>query len=249
MQPSRFQATSPCVVAGVAPLLTELQHPITLAVVKRGQPGRPAVEQFVQRVFARMYGADISSFYPTLLSFSQLGALHGVVGYRPAAGATLFSEQYLDQPLERLISAYWDTPVERDQIVEVGNLALASPGQARWVIAAVTAFLHAAGYRWVMFTAVAPLINAFRRLGLKPIVLAPADPARLADDGQYWGSYYATRPSVCVGDIEAGYGKLTGSASVHQPYLLSLLHQTQRLAVVDDVPAQAPVLAAGERGR
>lgn len=239
MQSNRFSASNPCVVEGVEPLLTELQEPISLRVLATGDADRQTSERFVQQMFRRSYGADITSFYPTLLSFSVRDALVGVAGFRAAGGGSLFSEQYLDQPLERLISHFWNLSVDRNQIVEVGNLALASPGQARWVIAAVTVFLHSRGYRWVMFTAVTPLINAFRRLGLKPVVLAPADPARLAEDGQRWGSYYAAKPSVCVGDIEAGYRKLVSSAPARQPMLQVLLEQARQHASLSGQTALA----------
>jgi hypothetical protein len=241
MSPSSPLAASPCVVDGVEPLLTELPHPITLDVLEAGHPHRHQTERFVHGVFAQCYGADIRSFYPTLLAFGMHAELLGVAGFRDGHGQALFSEQYLDQPVEQLIDAHWGEPAERRQIVEVGNLALANPGQARWVIAAVTMFLHAAGYRWVLFTAVKPLINAFRRLGLNPIELAPADVTRLADDGQQWGSYYATNPLVCVGDIEAGYRKLVNCSGTRQPMLQALLEQVRHSAA----PAQA--LAEGAR--
>lgn len=229
-------SASPCVVEGVEPLLTELPHPVSMEVLETGHPNRQRPEAFVRQVFKQCYDADIRAFYPTLLAFTQHAELMGVAGFRGATAQPLFSEQYLDQPLERLIGAHWDEPVERRQVVEVGNLALASPGQARWVIAAVTLFLHTAGYRWVLFTAVKPLINAFRRLGLDPITLAPADPARLADDGQHWGSYYAGNPSVCVGDIEAGYRKLVNSTGARQPLLQALLDEVRRHAAATQPP-------------
>lgn len=234
-------SASPCVVEGVEPLLTELPHPIGVDVLETGHPDRHRTERFVRAVFALCYGADIRSFYPTLLAFTQHAELMGVAGYRGAAAQALFSEQYLDRPLEQLIGAHWNEPVERSRIVEVGNLALASPGQARWIIAAVTLFLHTAGYRWVLFTAVKPLINAFRRLGLDPLTLAPADPARLADDGQHWGSYYAGRPSVCVGDIEAGYRKLMSSTGARQPLLQALLRQVEQAATAFPHPRAGAV--------
>lgn len=242
MSTSSFSPVSPCVVEGVEPLLTELPHPITLEVLEAGHPDRHRTECFVRAVFKQCYDADIRSFYPTLMAFGLHAELLGVAGFRDGQGQALFSEQYLDQPLEQLIGEHWVETVERRQIVEVGNLALANPGQARWIIAAVTLFLHTAGYRWVLFTAVKPLINAFRRLGLNPITLAPADPGRLADDGQHWGSYYASHPLVCVGDIQAGYRKLIASAGTRQPLLQALLDQVQRHAAAPQPPQ---VLAEG----
>lgn len=227
---SASPCTVPCVLEGVEPLLTELPHPISMEVLDVGHPDRHRPEAFVRQVFRQCYDADIRAFYPTLLAFTQHAELMGVAGFRDGAGQALFSEQYLDQPLERIIAAHWGEPVDRSRIVEVGNLALSNPGQARWVIAAVTLFLHAAGYRWVLFTAVKPLINAFGRLGLDPITLAQADPRRLTGDDQHWGSYYAGNPSVCMGDIEAGYRKLVNCSGARQPLLQALLEQVGRPA-------------------
>lgn len=240
MNTSRFSSASPCIVEGVEPLLTELPHPISVDVLDTGHPERQRPERFVREVFRQSYGADIRAFYPTLLAFSMHSELLGVAGFRSGGDQGLFSEQYLDHPLEQLIARHWDEPVERRHIVEVGNLALIGPAQARWVIAAVTLFLHTAGYRWVLFTAVRPLINAFGRLGLNPIMLAQADPGRLADDGQHWGSYYATNPSVCVGDIAAGYRKLVGSATLRQPLLRALLDQVRQHAVTSSRQSLCP---------
>ncbi len=221
---------SPCTLEGVDPLLAELRQAMTLRRVPVGHPDRPAVERFIHGVFRHSYGADIRCFYPQLLAFSDQAHLRAAVGYRCGLTRPLFAEQYLDAPAERAIRAVCGEPVERARIVEVGNLALASPGQARWLIAAVTLYLHAAGYRWVLFTAVRPLINAFQRLGLNPLPLAPADPARLGDAARGWGSYYAGGPLVCAGDIAAGHRKLSGSVTSRQPLLQALLEQACRQA-------------------
>lgn len=228
MSSSSPVSESPCIVEGVEPFLAELQQPVTLRVLDAEHPDRHRPERFVHQIYQQRYDADIRSFYPTLLTFTAHSELRAVVGFRAGLVRPLFSERYLDEPVDRLIGDHWAEPVDRAQIVEVGNLALASPGQARWVIAAVTVYLRAAGYRWVLFTAVTPLINAFRRLGLNPIRLAAADPARLQDGGRQWGRYYDTRPYVCAGDIEAGHRKLTASGSVGQPMLYSLLEQAER---------------------
>jgi hypothetical protein len=60
------------------------------------------------------------------------------------------------------------------------------------------------GYRWVAFTATRALRNSFHRLGLKPVPIAAADPARLADGDAHWGSYYDQDPVVVAGKISLG---------------------------------------------
>jgi hypothetical protein len=220
-----------CIVEGVQPLLTELQETMKTHFCGRGAAERESLEHFIQTVFRQAYGAELHTFYPNLTAFTSAGQIRGVVGYRDGMMKPLFSEQYLDQPVEVVMANHLQQAIDRRHLVEVGNLALAGPGEARWVIAAMTQFLYAAGYRWVLFTAVRPLFNAFRRLGLKPVTIATPDPQRLPDQGRNWGSYYQAGPVVCVGDIEAGYQKLVAHVSPRQPQLHALLQEAWRLGM------------------
>jgi len=220
-----------CIVAGVQPLLTELRTTVQTRYCDPNDADRDALEEFIQHVFKQTYGAELHSFYPHLAAFTTDGRIRGVVGYRDGMVRPLFSEQYLDAPVEKVMSACLNQDIDRRELVEVGNLALAGPGEARWLIAAMTVFLYAAGYRWGLFTAVRPLFNAFRRLGLRPIELATPDPRRLPDGGSNWGSYYDAGPVVYAGDIEAGYRKLTAHVSQRQPKLQKLLRDAWFLGI------------------
>jgi len=178
-------------------------------------PGRQVAEGWVKRVYFHAYRARLEHFYPWLLAITnRLGRFVSVAGIRPAASFSLFSEHYLDRPVEELLQ------VPRQGIVEVGNLAPTSPGQARAMITTVTAFLHGAGFRQVVFTAVPQLFNAFRRLGLEPHELAPALPHRVPGGAGEWGSYYAAGPRVYHGDISSGHAALS-----EQGACLDDLHQ------------------------
>lgn len=225
MSLENLRASDPCVVPGVQPFLNELHTPISVQVHEYDDPRRVPVEDFIRNVFRHCYGARLDSFYPTLLAFSSDARLRAAVGVRGAVHGPLFAEQYLSAPAGTLIARRWGRHIDRARLVEVGNLALAGPGETRWVIAAVTTFLHARGYRWVLFTAVPALFNAFRRLGLNPIRLGTADPSCLPDHGRDWGSYYDEHPVVCVGDIQSGYRKLSGVAAHSRPLLYTLLGQ------------------------
>ena len=223
--PSEFPVINSCIVPGVQPLLTELQESVATHFCCASDSRRASLEQFIHDVFKQAFGAELHSFYPNLLAFTTGMQTRGVVGYRDGMVKPLFSEQYLDSAAESVIGVHLGQEIERQQLVEVGNLALAGRGEVRWVIAAMTVFLYAAGYRWVLFTAVKPIYNAFQRLGLRPIQIAKPDPERLADGGSNWGSYYQAGPVVCAGDIAAGYKKLIACLSPRQPLLNNLLQE------------------------
>ena len=95
--------------------------------------------------------------------------------------------------------------MERAGIVEVGNLAASDTGSARMSIIAITYLLAMGGLEWVAFTGNIGLVNSFHRLGLKPVTLCAADPARLGEERHSWGSYYESKPWVHVGNIRAGF--------------------------------------------
>ena len=177
------------------------QHPCT----KR----RDEIEDLIRVRFAEQYGAKIQHFMPCLLGLEDLaGQLQAAVGIRGADAGELFLERYLDRPVEEEITARNGRYLQRSEIVEVGNLAAVGAGHARLLIVALTDVLVALGFRWVAFTGTSTLLNSFQRLGLSPLSLGLADPACMGDDLADWGSYYATRPQVMVGDIYAGHQRL-----------------------------------------
>jgi hypothetical protein len=177
-----------------------------------GQPGtdtqREQLETFVHQRFADTYGASIRQYMPQLLGIRQKGELQAVVGLRPASASPLFLEQYLDVPACTQIRIHSGMPLQREHMVEVGNLAALAPGGARVLIIALTHYLAAQGYTWVVFTGTAMLLNSFQRLALSPIDLGEAKPERLGDRQAEWGSYYATRPRVMAGYIPEGLVQL-----------------------------------------
>lgn len=180
-------------------------------VLYRDHPDYGTASEFVHENFRRIYGADVHSFMPNFIRVKDRhGATKAVLGYRDAVTEPLYLEKYMDEPIEVVISRYMAMPVQRSEIVEVGNLAEANPGDARMAIIGATSFFHAAGFRWVVFTGVTRLRNAFSRLGLSPKQLLEADPRRLpADEVEQWGSYYDKGdPVICFGAIEGGHDNL-----------------------------------------
>jgi len=180
-------------------VVTDSTQP-ALTLMDPAHAQRSFAEAFVSAVFRQAYGANLGTFYPLLLGLTRAnGDYAAVAGIRPAGAATLFSEHYLDQPAEQLLST------DRAGIAEIGNLAPASAGQARWLICTLSAFLMGAGFSHVVFTSVPRLRNAFSRMGLPLTRLAEAPRERLPADQQAdWGRYYDCKPAVYAGDIIAG---------------------------------------------
>lgn len=177
--------------------------------VTKNHPDRENLQSFIADTFFKTYGADVHHFSEILVGCrDHQGQWLAALGFSPIDAKKVFLEQYLDLSLEQEITARIGQPTLRSEIVEVGNLAAIHAGAGRKLIITMTRYLNSQGYKWVAFTATHNLLNSFKRLRIKLIQLAEANPKRLADEGKNWGTYYDTKPQVMFGDIASGYAQL-----------------------------------------
>ena len=163
---------------------------------------RAELERFIAERFRIAHGAQVSHYCAHLLGLRDAGgSWRAAAGYTPAGSDRLFLEQYLDGPVEDVLSQAVGASVPRACIVEVGNLAAVPPGFARSFVPALGSHLIAHDYRWVVFTATRQVRNLLRRLCFSAQSLAPAARGRLADAGAAWGTYYSLDPRVMAGCI------------------------------------------------
>jgi hypothetical protein len=162
---------------------------------------RQLVERFITAKYQQAYQAHVSLFMPLLLSLKRAGNIQAAVGVRSAAYAPLFLENYVDSPIEQEIASIVRQPVDRNHIVEIGNLVAGYRGGSQVMFVVMAAALELAGYQWLVFTATPQVEKLIKRLHFQPNHLAIADGQRLGLQSQEWGSYYACQPQVMCGDI------------------------------------------------
>jgi len=182
--------------------------------IDRAHDQRASVEQFIADVYARQYQAKVSHFCDELIGCRDAdGRWVAAVGLTPLAYRPAYLEQYLDRPVEQMIGMHekgvpTHTRVARWCVVELGNLACAEPGMTRAVIILMTRYLYRQQYRWAVFTATRTLLNAFRRVRLKPVEIATASPEKIDGATQLWGSYYEHQPRVMFCGVQAAYERI-----------------------------------------
>ena len=164
-------------------------------------PDRNLLERVIAEKFAHQYNARIEHFLPLLLNVDVAGHPGAVAGLRCASKAPLFLEQYLDVPVEQAIARCFHEPVDRSQIVEIGNLVSVMPGAASMLFAVLPQLLENAGFRWASFTATPQVRSMLGKLGFPTETICVADPGVLGDAVSSWGTYYDARPAVIAGDV------------------------------------------------
>lgn len=185
---------------------------VTAIHVAMDSPRRQEAEAFIKQVFASRYGAQVTSFAPNLMVLEQRGSIIAAAGWRSAKDTPLFLERYLDAPIEQAMAHLAPTPISRERIVEVGHLASQKAGSSVYIFRALASYLNSQGFEWVASTATQELIGIFAKLGLPPLALAAADPARLLDAAGQWGTYYDTQPIVAAGRIKSAIQRMSQQA-------------------------------------
>lgn len=177
----------------------------SLVIAKRGDPFREELERFVQTAFARVHGAQVHSFMPTLLGLhGRRRGVCGVAGFRIASAEPLYLENYLDRPIEQLIRARTGIDASRDHIVEVGNLAGASCRAACHLVALLPRYLLDRNQHWIVFTATNAVRSILQHFDAPVFELGVARADRVASAPDSWGRYYEADPRVMAGFLPAG---------------------------------------------
>ncbi len=168
-----------------------------LTLVPRSHYLRPAVEGCIRETYERTFAARHLVFPSTLLTLLDRDDVPLCAAGLRTADEGFFSEIYLDEPIERVLSQRFATAVGRGAVFEVTTLASHSADISPLFIRRIAALGSAAGFAWSFFTAIERLRKLLAQLGILVTELAAADPSRVAQR-DHWGSYYAHSPKVCA---------------------------------------------------
>src|SRR5579863_3665141 len=126
-------------------------------VVPRSDRLRSAVEDAIRKRYWERYGAFLSSFARIIVAeLDQSGNVECAAGIRLGDEA-LFSECYLDLPIDRALGDQFGRTVRRDKIVEISHLAAPCSGGSLMFVKNLIELLRTRDAEWAIFTATRPL--------------------------------------------------------------------------------------------
>ena len=165
-----------------------------LALVTPGHPLRQSVETFIADTYLKTYGAHISTFAPTLVAKFSESRVQCAAALRFEEDG-FFSECYVDEPFETILSRVHGHEVDRHRIFEVSSLSSCSPADAPRFVNEIVAFGENARFDWAIFTATARLRRLLERIRLPLLTIAQAS-ADCVTKPDRWGTYYESMPMV-----------------------------------------------------
>ncbi|MCB2427589.1 thermostable hemolysin [Methylophaga pinxianii] len=179
----------------------------SLSLIDEQSSEQSVVKAFISKRFNDAFGAEIQHFLPYFLTSQMDGLIDSAIGFQPVQQQSLFLEQYLSHPVEKTLKLQ-GIITNRAEMVEIGNLAASFNSGSPLLFILLAAVLHQANYQWVVFTATRQVRHLIDKLQLSTISLGVADPQRLVDKNQQWGSYYLHQPVVLAGHLSTAIAHL-----------------------------------------
>lgn len=185
-------------------------------------------QNFIKQVYEVSHKAKLSYFMPLLFSgfsapYNCLDASTNTfipsvaIGLKPVTQSAVFLEQYLSAPIDVAITQIAGKPVARERIVEIGNLASQSAGNARLMIAFLVFYLSTVDLEgpqtcqpnistkadWAVCTGTNAVRHILASMGIESHVIAKATIEALTspEEQSSWGSYYDNNPLVLAIDV------------------------------------------------
>lgn len=162
---------------------------------------RSSLERFICQHYWLAFQACITNLPRRLVAvIDEQGNLCAACGLQFADEQSLFSERYLSQA-----AGATQLPVARNELIEIGSLAVSHPRYMRVLFGALIEVAHSLKREWMMFTLTTTLRRYMARLGLRIQVMAAATHSALSEEERLlWGQYYQQQPQVCLGHATNG---------------------------------------------
>ena len=174
---------------------------VNIDLINKKSQARPLVESYIHDKFYERYTANGQSYLPDILTLSCNDHLCAAVGIRVAESEPLYLEQYLRDPIEQEIGMRFKTEINRENIIEIGNLVSTWRGSSQLLFMLLTDLLARVNREWVVFTATREVEHLLGKMNFILIHLADASGDLLGKEKDQWGSYYEESPKVMFGHV------------------------------------------------
>lgn len=200
---------------------------LSLITIEPNDKSWPSIIEYVHERYEKAFAANLNSYMPHFMALMDKDhSVKSLCGYREAKSGPLFLENYLDSPVEALLTQSFETEIRRDSIIEFGQLASFSRGISAYHFLLMTEALVELGYEWCIFTATDVLHALITHMGLETHLIAYADASRVSNATKIWGHYYEHNPRIVAGNIKYGAKALRDhyNSLINAPHVIDTIH-------------------------
>ena len=181
-------------------------HDYQIKVVQKKSPAYLVLKNLVANNYREHYGAIVEVNPDQFIALcSSENEWLACFGANFSHARKLFSEIYLDGPVEYILEPIVERSVERGVIAECGSFASLSPGAGKTLLSSLSWVLWCEGVHYGLVTVTPIVRQLFKRLDMPFLPICATDIGRLSASAiEQWGSYYSTEPVTGVLDIKQG---------------------------------------------
>lgn len=181
-----------------------LKNKYKIQLVSAASEIRGDVEQFIQTSYKKHFSAHLNEFFPLILAVTKIsdGTIIGALGLRYADEEELFSECYLEQPIETLIQQNESKIIVRNKILELGNFVVRERSDIKSILPIISQYIKSLDVDWAVYTLTQPIKSYFDKCALKLIFLQKADVKAVNGAATDWGNYYKFKPAVYFSSVQ-----------------------------------------------
>lgn len=186
-----------------------------LRLIEPCEAGREDAQAFIHTAYRLAFNANLKTYYPSIVTLhNEAGVTHpailGAVGARSGLNQNLFLEQYLDASVQQMLTSMTGFAVQRERVVELGNLAVLRPALTYPFMSMLGSWLLEYQVEWLVFALTTKLRQLFLRAGLTLHELGQARESSLTNRDNDWGDYYQHDPRIVAVELApavARFGK------------------------------------------
>lgn len=198
-------------------------------IINKADKHRADAEQIIERRYLETYKAQLYHYSEIFVATKYHNSISAILGLTFGENSPFFLERYFKVPMEELLMQKLNTPINRNNILELGCFASTDASASRELIFATSAWLSqvARTYKYSLFTLTSPVARLLRRFKLDFQHLQTASNKPLSEyEKTLWGQYYDFNPSVFFTDIPAGTKQLSKLSPKEWEHYSALVYPT-----------------------
>ncbi|MDT7525473.1 thermostable hemolysin [Pseudidiomarina sp. GXY010] len=169
-------------------------------------PKRNQVERFICDRYWLHFQACLERLPPLLLALFEDEEVVAGCAIQLAEQGPMFSEYYLPTAAQNFVTTRVAATVSRQQLAEIGSLAVADGRYLTPLFSAVYQAATALNKNYLLFTVTRFLQLKLQRLGIQTQPLGLAHEQQLPSTLQgLWGNYYQQQPQVILVAVNQGW--------------------------------------------
>ena len=174
---------------------------MNIKIVRKNEPLASSAKRAIKNKYKNFYNASINpdpDYYIVAEDLYMVNGISSCAGISFKDELKLFSEQYLDDDIDRIILDVWGRKYAPETIAEIGGLISNNRNSSIKLTTLIPFIAHCVGAKVLLCTITQTVARLLRTCGIRFEPICNAEESSLDPGKSDWGSYYQAKPVTGV---------------------------------------------------